>query len=110
MRKLLTVLALGLVVSCGKNDNNEPCAGSAVLGEWTSGYDRIELRPNCTGYASFCQSEFTFNSSTEPQGNLTIKPLTNYSMCGNIGSCSYKMIQRGMYLNCGNSVGYFTRR
>ena len=114
MRKLVVIFMLGLLASCGSNDDSAgACAGSTLLGNWTSGYNRLEFRPNCTGYASFCQSEFSYRNTTAQTGRVAFESFSNnrdaYCTSNSGRSCTYDVGKSGLYLSCGFAAEYFTR-
>lgn len=85
--KTVIVALIFLLAACGKDEEAQPCAGTAYVGAWSlmGGSDVLNITAACRGTSSYCQSSFRFTPTNTNQVTLTVESTNANSGCPVVG-------------------------
>lgn len=117
MKKVLLVLALGLIFGCGGSDQqgfngggiqaSGPSCSGDYLGTWTSKQGSITLNSNCTGSESSCASQFTY-SVNGSSASLNIFQANSGCATGSF-NCAFLVTGNSLVVNCGGGAVTYSK-
>jgi len=119
MSKLIYMLLVGMLLSCGKDDPPQETATSCemksdLLGSWsrTTANDVMAINSNCTYTGSLCSSNGVITPVKNSDGSvsnyilITVKANNGSDSCGTAPrttSCAYQITGNQLTIACGSA-------